>query len=68
MDEKTRELICKKHILDRKKFGNNSEENRRAYNRIRNKVQREIDKIKRNFERDLAKRAKKNPKDIYIGT
>ena len=44
---------------------NNTDVNRRAFNRIRNKVQREIDKIKKNFERDLAKRAKKNPKDIY---
>ena len=51
--------------LDRKKVSNNTDVNRRAYNRIRNKVQKEIDKIKKKFERELAKRAKKNPKDIY---
>ena len=65
VDENTRKLICNKHALDRKKFVNNSVENRRAFNRIRNKVQREIDKIKKKFERELAKRAKKNPKEIY---
>ena len=46
-------------------MSNNTDLNRRAYNRIRNKVQKEIDKIKKKFERELAKRAKKNPKDIY---
>ena len=65
VDESTRELISQKHALDRKKFCNNTEENRRAFNRIRNKVQREVNKIKKSFERDLAKRAKKNPKDVY---
>ena len=65
VDEATKTLIKRKHALSRKVAANNCDENRRAYNKVRNKVTNEIKKMKRNFEHDLARKSKKNPKMLY---
>ena len=65
LDEETRKLITKKHALSRKAASNNTDENRRAYNKMRNKVSNIVKKMKKTFERNLAKKAKKNPKDFF---
>ena len=47
VDENTRNLIKQKHVLSRKLAENNSNEHRRAYNKIRNKVSSAVKKIKK---------------------
>ena len=65
LDENTRSLIKKKHALSRKVVANHmNQEVRREYNKIRNKVKSTIRKLKKNFERELVKKAKQNPKAI----
>ena len=65
MDEKTKTSIRKKHALSRKLIRENNDPNRREYNRIRNQVKSAVNRLKRNYERDLAKRAKKNTKEVF---
>ena len=66
LDESTRNLIKKKHALSRKVVANHmNQEVRREYNKIRNKVKSTIKKLKKNFERELVKKAKQNPKAIW---
>ena len=66
LDADTRSLIKKKHALSRKVVANHmNQEVRREYNKIRNKVKSTIRKLKKNFERELVKKAKQNPKAIW---
>ena len=44
---------------------NRTDENHRAYTRCRNFVRNETRKIKSNYERNIAKDAKKNPKKFW---
>ena len=46
-------------------MNNNTDENRRAYNKARNRVKSAINKLKKEFEKSLAKEAKTNPKKIW---
>ena len=57
--EATRNLITKKHASSRKAASNNTDENRRAYNKIRNKVSHVMKKLKKNFEKILPKKLKR---------
>ena len=65
IDEETKALISRKHALSRKAAQNNTDENRRQYNKVRNKVTAVVKKIKRDFERDLAKKVKKKSKEVF---
>ena len=46
-------------------MNNNTDENRRAYNKARNRVKSAINKLKKEFEKFLANEAKTNPKKIW---
>ena len=65
LDDKTKELIKKKHCMSRQLMRNNNDENRRAYNKARNKVKGAIEKLRKEFEKSLAKEAKTNPKKLW---
>ena len=65
IDEHTNTLIRKKHALSRKLIRDNNDPARREYNSVRNKVKSAVNKLKRNYERNLAKKAKKNPKEVF---
>ena len=53
LDEKAKGLIKKKHILSRAVINENNDENRRAYNKIRNKVKGAMNKLRKDFEKKL---------------
>ena len=65
IDKKTQEMIKRKHALARKATWTGQQVDRQEYNRFRNKVKNHMNKIKRNFENDLAAKAKSNPKAIW---
>ena len=65
IDKKTQEMIKRKHALARKATRTGQQVDRQEYNRFRNKVKNHMNKIKRNFENDLAAKAKSNPKAIW---
>lgn len=65
INEKTRDLIKKKNALSKKVVTSKDPEVRKQYNRTRNKVKKEVDKIRRNFEKGLSEKAKTNPKAIW---
>lgn len=65
VDEQTRELIKKKHKLAKKVVQLNSAEVRKEYNKVRNKVKTYTKNLKKQFENNLAKKAKDNPKLIW---
>ena len=51
--------------MSRQLMRNNNDENRRAYNKARNKVKGAIAKLRKEFEKSLAKEAKTNPKKLW---
>ena len=51
--------------MSRQLMRNNNDENRRAYNKARNKVKGAIEKLRKEFEKSLAKEAKTNPKKLW---
>ena len=65
LDDKAKELIKKKHCMSMQLMRNNNDENRRAYNKARNKVKGAIEKLRKEFEKSLAKEAKTNPKKLW---
>ena len=65
LDETAKTLVKKKHIMSRNMMKNNTDETRRAYNKIRNKVKNAMKKLRKDFEKNLAKEAKNNPKKIW---
>ena len=65
IDKKTQEMIKRKHALARKATRTGQQVDRHEYNRFRNKVKNHMNKVKRNFENDLAAKAKSNPKAIW---
>ena len=64
LDDKAKEPIKRKHYLSRQMMNNNTDENKRAYNKARFRVSA-INKLKKEFEKSLAKEAKTNPKKIW---
>ncbi|KAK3099864.1 hypothetical protein FSP39_010887 [Pinctada imbricata] len=65
VDKKALEMIRKKHALARKATRTGKDKDRQEYNRHRNKVKHHMRKLQRNFECDLASKAKGNPKAIW---
>ena len=72
MDKKTLEKINLKHKLCKKVIARRGSANReeydelrRQYNKVRNQVKSQTNKLKRAFELDLARKAKNNPKMIW---
>ena len=65
IDKATREKIRKKNILSKKIVHNNDPSVRQEYNKVRNQVKSRVNKLKREFEKNLSKKAKDNPKAIW---
>ena len=65
LDEETRKLITKKHALSRKAASNNTDENRRAYNKMRNKVSNIVKKMKKRLRGTLPKKPKRTLKTFF---
>ncbi len=65
LNRETVALIKEKGALSRKFVQTKDPEIRKRYNHIRNKVTKEVRKARKNFERNLAKEAKTNPKKIW---
>jgi hypothetical protein len=65
MDKKTREKLRKKNILSKKIINNNDPKIREEYNRTRNQVKSMVNKLKKQYGKDLSQRAKDNPKAIW---
>lgn len=56
--------IQKKHSLSKKANTDGDPETRKQYNKIRNQVKSLTRKFRKNYERDLSKKTKTNPKAI----
>ncbi len=65
IDASTFEKIRRKNALSRRYIATKDPDVRKEYNRIRNQVKREMRKLRKKFELNLAKEAKKNPKAIW---
>ena len=65
IDKKTHEMIKHKHALARKANRSGKIGDCKAYNRHRNKVKQQMKKLHKNFENDLASKAKTNPKAVW---
>ena len=59
-----RELLKKKNKLWKKQKSNNSQD-RKEYNKIRNKVKSMIRKARREYEAEIASKAKLDPKVVW---
>ena len=59
-----RELLKKKNKLWKKQKSNNSQD-RKEYNKIRNKVKSMIRKARREYEAEIASKAKSDPKVVW---
>lgn len=64
LDKSTLQKIRQKHVLVRKLIGNNNPEVRTNCNGIRSQVGKNIRKVRKQLEKELAKKAKSNPKPI----
>ncbi|CAG2209803.1 unnamed protein product [Mytilus edulis] len=65
MDKNTIDKIKRKNILSKKITHNNDPEVRKEYNKIRNQVKSRVNKLKREYEKNLSEKAKENPKAIW---
>ncbi|XP_063427535.1 uncharacterized protein LOC134711037 [Mytilus trossulus] len=65
MDKNTIDKIKRKNILSKKITHNNDPEVRKEYNKIRNQVKSKVNKLKREYEKNLSQKAKENPKAIW---
>jgi len=66
LDKETRELIKKKNSLSKKVVISRDPDIRKQYNRVRNRVKKEVDKMRKKFELELvSEKAKTNPKAIW---
>ncbi|CAG2200123.1 unnamed protein product [Mytilus edulis] len=61
----TIDKIKRKNILSKKITHNNDTEVRKEYNKIRNQVKCRVNKLKREYEKNLSEKAKENPKAIW---
>jgi hypothetical protein len=65
LDKETRELIKKKNSLSKKVVTSRDPDIRKQYNRVRNRVKKEVDKMRKEFELELSEKAKTNTKAIW---
>ena len=61
----TRELIKKKNSLSKQVVTSRDPDIRKQYNQVRNRVKKEVDKMRKKFELELSEKAKTNPKAIW---
>ncbi|XP_060064039.1 uncharacterized protein LOC132544460 [Ylistrum balloti] len=64
-NQETLDAIRKKHSLSRKVTGSKDQELRKEYNRIRNKVKKLTRKARKEYEMNIAAKAKTDPKVIW---
>jgi hypothetical protein len=65
LDKETIALVKTKHRLSRKFISKPSEDTRREYNRVRNKVKKLTTRARKDYEKNLSSQAKDNPKAIW---
>ncbi|CAC5382135.1 unnamed protein product [Mytilus coruscus] len=65
MNKNTIDKIKRKNILSKKITQNNDPEVRKEYNKIRNQVKSRVNKLKREYEKNLPEKATENPKAIW---
>ena len=65
IDKETQNAVKEKNRLSRKFIRTKNQEDRKSYNRARNKVTKLVRKTRKQYERNIAKEAKANPKRIW---
>ena len=65
IDRETVNKIRLKNTLSRKAISTKDPEIRKQYNRTRNQVKKLTRRLRKEFENDISKRAKSNPKLVW---